>query len=115
VVIGGRYGNLSLLEQFSVKSCDERGFVANSMPDGVVICGKRLQPITISVFRVRLQKPAVFAVFIRQSNRRSTTARRSVTEAEWLVCEDPPKMLRSLQGLASDRKARLFVCADCRS
>jgi hypothetical protein len=69
-MIGCRYGNLSLPEQFSARSCDESGFVANSLPDGVVIGGKRLQPITISVFRVRLQKSAVLAVFIRQSNRR---------------------------------------------
>jgi hypothetical protein len=69
-VIGCRYGNLSPLAQFSVRSCDDRGFVANTMPDGAVIGGKRLQPITVSVFRVRLQKPAVFALFIRQSNRR---------------------------------------------
>jgi hypothetical protein len=67
VVIGCRYCNLLLLEQFSVRYCDDRGFVVNSMPDGVVIGFKRLQPITISVFRVRLQKPAVLAVFIRQS------------------------------------------------
>jgi hypothetical protein len=68
VVIGCRYGQLSLLEHFSVRWCDDRGFVANCMPDGVVIGSKRLQPITISVFRVRLQKPAVFADLIRQSN-----------------------------------------------
>ena len=69
-MIGCSTCSLSLLEQFSVRYCEDRGFVANSMPDSVIIGCKRLQPITISVFRVRLQKPAVFAVFIRQSNRR---------------------------------------------
>jgi hypothetical protein len=79
-MIGCRYGNLSPLEQFSVRYCDDRRFVANSMPDGIMIGCKTLQPIMTSVFRVRLQKPAVFAVFIRQSNRRSAATHNSLCQ-----------------------------------
>jgi hypothetical protein len=35
----------------------------------------------------------------------------AVTEAEWLACTDPQKMLGFLRGKASDRKLRLFGCA----
>ncbi len=37
-----------------------------------------------------------------------------MTEAEWLVCEDPPAMLRALSDRASDRKLRLFTTICCR-
>jgi hypothetical protein len=37
-----------------------------------------------------------------------------VTEAEWLACTDPSKMLQSMLGQCGARKLRLFACACCR-
>src|SRR5262245_65206600 len=38
----------------------------------------------------------------------------SMTEAEWLACQDPTLMLVWLRGRVSERKARLHGCACCR-
>jgi hypothetical protein len=37
-----------------------------------------------------------------------------MTEPEWLACGDPPSLLNSRFGRASERKMRLFGCACCR-
>jgi hypothetical protein len=37
-----------------------------------------------------------------------------MTEAEWLVCTDPQKMLKSLRRKSNERRLRLFACACCR-
>ena len=34
-----------------------------------------------------------------------------MTDAEWLVCDDPNRMLCFLRERASERKLRLFACA----
>ena len=38
-----------------------------------------------------------------------------MTEADWLACTDPRRMLGFLRGKASERKWRLFACALCRA
>jgi hypothetical protein len=40
---------------------------------------------------------------------------KSVTENEWFAASDPQSMLSFLHGKLSERKARLFGCACCRS
>jgi hypothetical protein len=37
-----------------------------------------------------------------------------MTEAEWLACDDPLRILEFLRGKVSDRKLRLLACANCR-
>jgi hypothetical protein len=37
-----------------------------------------------------------------------------MTETQWLVCREPKVMLNYLRGTISQRKLRLFVCAECR-
>jgi hypothetical protein len=38
-----------------------------------------------------------------------------MTEAEWLACDDPWKLLEEIGWIASERKLRLFAVACCRS
>jgi len=38
----------------------------------------------------------------------------TMTEQEWLACNDPRRMLDFLRGKSSDRKLRLFACGFCR-
>jgi hypothetical protein len=38
----------------------------------------------------------------------------TVTEAEWMACQDTSRMLKSIGGRASERKLRLFGVACCR-
>src|SRR5947209_13151513 len=38
----------------------------------------------------------------------------AMTEAEWLTCADPQRILGCLLGRAGDRKLRLFACSCCR-
>jgi hypothetical protein len=38
-----------------------------------------------------------------------------MTEAEWLACDDPDKMLTFIGSTARPRKQRLFACACCRT
>jgi hypothetical protein len=37
-----------------------------------------------------------------------------MTEAEWLVCEDPRALLKHVRGGSDQRRLRFFVCACCR-
>lgn len=37
-----------------------------------------------------------------------------MTEAEWLACDSPERMLEFLRGTARERKLRLFACGCCR-
>jgi hypothetical protein len=39
---------------------------------------------------------------------------KQLTEDEWLVCNDPERILRALEGKVSDRKFRLFMAGCCR-
>jgi hypothetical protein len=39
---------------------------------------------------------------------------RSMTEAEWLECQEPERMLTFLEGKVSSRRGRLTVAASCR-
>src|ERR1700712_4148714 len=39
---------------------------------------------------------------------------RSMTEEEWLTCDDPKPIFAFLRGITTDRKLRLYFCAGCR-
>ena len=43
-----------------------------------------------------------------------TSGVTTVTEAEWLACTEPQKMLEFLRSRDSDRKLRLFAVGCCR-
>ena len=40
--------------------------------------------------------------------------KRSLTESQWLTCDDPAVMLAFLRGKGRERKLRLFAAACCR-
>jgi hypothetical protein len=42
---------------------------------------------------------------------KGTSGEKTVTETEWMACNEPDKMLALLRGKASDRKLRLFACS----
>jgi len=37
-----------------------------------------------------------------------------MTEADWLACNEPGRMLKFLRRRTTDRKWRLYLCAGCR-
>jgi hypothetical protein len=59
--------------------------------------------------------PAV-AGYAASRTTEGTSGEKTVTEAEWLACTDPRKMLEFLRGSSnlSERKARLLAIACCR-
>jgi hypothetical protein len=75
------------------------------------VCGEEMVALT------RCSRPTLadkMAYFETAPNMLFEGGGQGMTEAEWLACAKPDKMLNHPAGYSSDRKLRLFAAACCR-